>query len=245
MDENRSVLSRTARQPDAVVRYGPDAEQIADVYFGDERSIQRPLVIVVHGGFWRPEYDRVHAGPMAEALSAAGWTVASTEYRRIPHDPDVTLHDVARALEVLPARVGRHDGRVILVGHSAGGHLVLWATVQRRTPVLAGTLALAPVADLRMAHERNLDEGAVTAFLGTDPRGRTDVDPRQLGAPPIPTTLVHGAEDSIVPLAISESYVATHRAVRFVRLDGTGHFEPIDPTSHAWPTVIAELHALG
>src|SRR5688572_22721795 len=166
--DDLSVLTRPARAPDEVLAYGPDPDHVADVRFGSHGAADKPLVLIFHGGFWRPKYDRVHTGPMAEAIAAAGWTVASTEYRRSPGEPDLTLGDVTEALVQLPSKVSRHNGKVVLLGHSAGGHLVLWLTVARRTPELVGTLALAPAADLQLADDLNLGDGAVRAFLGTE-----------------------------------------------------------------------------
>jgi acetyl esterase/lipase len=242
--DDLSVLTRPARAPDEVVAYGSDPDQIADVRFGAEGHQGRPLVLIVHGGFWRPQYDRSHTGPMAEAIASAGWTVASAEYRRVPGDPEKTLHDVSEALAVAPEKVSHHNGSVVLVGHSAGGHLVLWLTVARRTPRLAGTLALAPAADLQLAHQLNLGDGAAEAFLGANPKTRPDVDPRQLPSPQIPTTIVQGERDVVVRPSLAESYVGVHPKVRLVRLPGVGHFAPIDPETATWQTVLAELHSL-
>lgn len=251
--DDLSVLTRPARGPDEVVAYGSDADQIADVRFGTQgsdgangadRAAVRPLVLIVHGGFWRPQYDRAHTGPMAEAIAAAGWTVASVEYRRVPGDPDKTLQDVSDALTKLPAKIAHHNGKVVLVGHSAGGHLVLWLTVARRTPQLIGTLALAPAADLQLADELNLGDGATRLFLGADPKTRRDVDPRQLSSPQIPTVIVHGDRDVVVRIPVAESYVAAHSSVQLVRLAGVGHFAVIDPLSAVWPTILDELRKL-
>jgi acetyl esterase/lipase len=243
--DDLSVLTRAARSPDEVVAYGSDPDQVADVRFGADGAADRPLVLIVHGGFWRPQYDRAHIGPMAEAIAAAGWTVASIEYRRVPGDPDKTLQDVGDALARLPAKISRHNGKVVLVGHSAGGHLVLWLTVARRTPQLIGTLALAPAADLQLADKLNLGDGATRLFLGTDPKTRPDVDPRQLPAPKISTVIIHGERDVVVRIPVAESYVAAHPSVRLVRLTGVGHFAVIDPLSAVWPTVLGELGKLG
>jgi acetyl esterase/lipase len=242
--DDDSVLTRRAREPDEVTTYGNDADQIADVRFGVEGASSRPLVLIVHGGFWRPQYDRVHTGPMAEAISVAGWTVASVEYRRVPGEPEKTLQDVSDALAKLPAKVSRHNGKVVLVGHSAGGHLVLWLSSARRTPQLIGTLALAPAADLRLAHELNLGDGAAEAFIGADPRTRPDLDPALRPSPQIPTVIVQGDSDGVVPPSLVDSYSASHSAVRVVRLMGAGHYAPIDPLSTVWPTILKELRAL-
>ena len=269
--DDLSVLTRPARAPDEVVSYGTDADQIADVRFGAKSAAgagagvdagagatagavpvtagangpeRRPLVLLIHGGFWRPAYDRAHTGPMAEAISAAGWTVASVEYRRIPGEPDKMLQDVSDALVRLPAKIAHHNGKVLLVGHSAGGHLVLWLTVARRTPHLIGTLALAPAADLQLADELNLGDGATRLFLGADPKTRPDVDPRQLPSPQTPTVVVQGSRDVVVRPPVAESYVAAHPSVRIVRLSGVGHFAVIDPLSEVWPTILDELRRL-
>ena len=98
--EGDSVLTRRARPPDAAVAYGFDRDQGADVRFGDARASERPLVLILHGGFWRPEYDRAHTGPMAEAIADAGWTVASVEFRRVPGKPDATLEESTLLLEL-------------------------------------------------------------------------------------------------------------------------------------------------
>jgi len=242
--DDLSVLTRPARAPDEAVAYGADPDQVADVRFGAQDAEDRPLVLIVHGGFWRPQYDRAHTGPMAEAIAAAGWTVASTEYRRVPGDPDKTLQDVSDALGKLPAKISRHNGKVVLVGHSAGGHLVLWLTAARRTPALVGTLALAPAADLQLADKLNLGDGATRLFLGADPKTRPDVDPRQLPSPKVPTVIIHGERDVVVRIPVAESYVAAHPSVRLVRLTGVGHFAIIDPLSAVWPTVMDELGKL-
>jgi acetyl esterase/lipase len=241
--EDESVLSRAAGPPDGVLEYGAAPEQIAELRVGRAGGEPRPLVLIVHGGFWRPRIDRAHAAPMADALAAAGWTVALLEYRRMPGQPEATLEDLRCALERLPRRIEGHDGRSLMMGHSAGGHLVLWSAVN--CPGLqSGALALAPVADLRLAQQARLGDGAVSGFLGTDARDRPELDPRQLATPAIPTTIIHGSEDATVPIALSESYVAAHAAVRLVRCPDVGHYALIDPLSGAWGTVLKELARL-
>jgi acetyl esterase/lipase len=242
--EDRSVLTRVAAAPDATAVYGELPEHVADVRFGDERAIHRPLVVIVHGGFWRPQIDRTHTGPMAVALAEAGWTAAAIEYRRIPGQPEATIDDVRDALVVLPEKIAKHDGRVLVIGHSAGGHLTLWAASAQPTPRLVGALALGPAADLRLAHGNRLGDGAALAFLGVDPESRADVDPKRMASPRIPTTIVHGQQDEIVPVALAESYAASHPRVKLVRLPSAGHFAVIDPLSPEWPQVLQALASL-
>jgi acetyl esterase/lipase len=244
VSEDLSVLTRAAVPSDQVMAYGDETDQVADVWSGGPRARQRPLLLVVHGGFWRPQHGRGQAGSMAAALAAAGWTTAVPGYRRIPGVPDATVADVAQALERLPSRIEQHDGRAIVIGHSAGGHLALLVAAKYATPSLCGVLALAPAADLRIAHRELLGDGAVAAFLGARPECRADLDPQQLDKPAVPTVLLHGDVDTVVPLAVSESYLAAHQGVRLVRLAQCGHFALIDPLSAQWPVVAGELERL-
>jgi acetyl esterase/lipase len=241
MAEDESVLSRGAAPADRILAYGENPEQTIEVRDGRNGAARRPLVILLHGGFWRPDIDRRHMRPMADAIAAAGWTVALPEYARVLNDPEPTLADLTLILNRSPLGVAHHNGEVILVGHSAGGHLALWATAACLAPTLVGTLALAPVADLLLAHELGLGSGAVGRFLGADPVSRPDLDPRQMATPVTPTTIVHGDDDGMVPLLISESYVAAHTPVPLIPVVGAAHFALIDPQAAAWPTVVRQL----
>ncbi|MRV76000.1 alpha/beta fold hydrolase [Duganella sp. FT92W] len=243
MAEDLSILTRKATPPDLTVAYGSEPDQVADIRFG-QRGAQLPLVVLIHGGFWKPQYDREHAEAMSSALAAAGWTVATLEYRRIPGQPDATLHDIAAALESVPAMAERHNGKLLLIGHSAGGHLVLWAAATCAPAALQGVVALAPAADLRLAHRLHLGDGAVQGFLGTDPASRPDVDPLQLPAPAVAATIVQGGTDDIVPPAVAASYCAAFPKTRLVELPDSGHFAVIDPLSSAWPAVVEALRQL-
>ncbi len=244
MNEDLSILTRKASPPDMTLTYGDDADQVADVRYGS-RGSELPLLVLIHGGFWKPEYDRAHAEAMSSALAEAGWTTLTLEYRRVSGEPDVTLHDVVSALESLPARVERHSGQVLLVGHSAGGHLVLWAAVRCASARLQGVLALAPAADLEMAHALNLGDGAVQRFLGELPVNRPDVNPMYLSAPNVAVTILQGSDDEIVPPAVPASYCAAFPNTRLVQLPDCGHFALIDPASAAWSAVVSELKRLG
>jgi acetyl esterase/lipase len=187
----------------------------------------------------------MHVRPMTQALAAAGWTVAAPEYRRLPGDPDATTDDVRTLLGTLPSVLaGAHDGRVIVLGHSAGGHLALWAATAAAAPGLAGTLALAPVADLVEADREGLGAGAVEALLGAPAERRPDLDPTRLGAATGRVVLLHGTDDEIVPLRQSEAYAAAHRDAVLEVVPDTGHFGLIDPASPAWARVIAALDLL-
>lgn len=262
MHNPREVLDRPAPPPQVTVAYGSHPDQIADVWLPATSS---GLVIYVHGGFWRAEWDRTHARPLANALVAEGYTVATIEYRRTGQEGGGwpgSFDDVALAFDTLPRLVAEVagggaagvSGPVVLAGHSAGGHLALWGAVRHRLPAdspwrlasppkIAGVLALAPVADLADAYQRKLGDGAVAELLGDGPEARPEryaaTDPGALPAPDVPVVLVHGALDDRVPVAQSQRYPAP-----LVELPDIEHFGVIDPLSPAWPAVVEALHAL-
>ncbi|WP_328327918.1 alpha/beta hydrolase [Kribbella sp. NBC_00382] len=235
MTEDRSVLTREARDPDEELAYGQYPEQMVDVWHAKDH---RPAIVFLHGGFWRPEYDRTHARPLGEALAEEGWPVASIDYRREPGNPDATATDVRDALDRLPDLMDLTAG-FVLAGHSAGGQLALWAAATFNPIRMRGVVALAPVADLLMADQLELDKTAVQDFLGGGVRN--DLDPVHLPAPIMPVSIIHGTADARVPLEVSESYAAAHPTARLVRVEGVGHYELIDPLSSAWPHVTAEI----
>jgi acetyl esterase/lipase len=254
--EDRSILSLESRAPDREIRYGDDPLHIADVWESRPQA-GGPLVVLIHGGFWRPAFDRKHLGPFANAIADAGFTVASVEYRRVPGSPDLMIEDVALACARVPQRLGAKDNRAIVIGHSAGGHLALWCAtgdkgrVGRESPVETGVsgsalsiIALAPVASLVMGETLNLGTGAVTAFLGTPATARPELDPFERTAPTVPVTIVHGTADETVPIALSEQFQNKFPATRLLRVEGNGHFAVIDPRSDVWPILSAEIRRL-
>ncbi|MEV0004420.1 prolyl oligopeptidase family serine peptidase [Micromonospora sp. NPDC050980] len=256
----RDVLTRPAPPPDATVAYGGHPDQCADLRHPAGDGPARPLVVVVHGGFWRAEYDRTHTGPMAVALAALGHPVAQLEYRRTGR-PDGgwprPLTDVLAGVAALPGLAAAAlPGRVasappVLVGHSAGGHLALYAAAHAPDSV-GGVLALAPVADLAEAYRLDLDAGAVAALLGGGPADVPDryaaADPSALVPIRVRTVVVHGVLDQQVPVSTSRSWVAADRAAggdaTLIELPECEHFGLIAPDSAAWPRVVEALRSL-
>ncbi|MEV0650672.1 prolyl oligopeptidase family serine peptidase [Phytomonospora sp. NPDC050363] len=239
---SRDVLGRAAPGGE-VVHYGPLGEQVVEFWRGGSRG----LVVFAHGGFWRAEYDRSHVRPLCDDLAGRGYTVAAIEYRRT--SPGVlgwpsTFEDVAAAVAAAPGLSGAGELPMVLAGHSAGGHLALWAASGRSG--VAGVLALAPVADLAAAHAEDLDGGAVADLLGGSPEEQPEryaaADP--MGLPyTAPAVLVHGDADEQVPLGQSYQFTARTGA-KLVELPGADHYDLIDPESAVWPAVLAELDGL-
>ncbi|MBE1486019.1 alpha/beta hydrolase family protein [Plantactinospora soyae] len=258
----RAVLDRPAPPPDARVGYGPDPEQIADLRWpGTAAGPPRPLVVVVHGGFWRAEYDRRHTGPLAADLAARGYPVAQLEYRRTGQPGGGwpgTFDDVAAGVDAVPAlaEAAMPTGRMapgppILLGHSAGGHLALWYALRNPAGV-RGVLALAPVVDLGQAYRLDLDGGAVGALLGGGPDDVPEryaaTDPARNAPPQVRTVILHGTLDRQVPVEMSRRYAAEARRcgaeLRMVELPDSEHFGLVDPESGVWSAVIAGLHSM-
>jgi acetyl esterase/lipase len=268
MVDPEDELTTPAPPPDFTVRYGELPDQVADVRL-PAAAAPTPLVVVIHGGFWRARYDRTHAGPQCAGLAAAGYAVASLEYRRTGDGGGwpSTLDDVAEAVDVVPGLVAaraptRVDvSRTVLVGHSAGGHLALWAASRHRLGVssrwhragppsaLRGVVSLAGVTDLTAAALQQLGAGATQEFLGGEPddvRDRySDADPLRLAPTGVPTVLIHGTSDGEVPIEFSKRYTeAAGDDVSFVTIDGVGHYELIDPLSSAWLTILDQIERL-
>lgn len=246
MAEDLSVLTRAAAPPELTLAYGEHPDQLADFRrgVGGGGGEQRPLVVIIHGGFWKPEYDRAHAQAMSDAVAQAGWSVLTLEYRRVPGEPQATMTDVAKALATLPGRVAPHNGQLLLAGHSAGGHLALWAAAALDLPALRGVVALAPAADLRLAHALGLGTGAVQRFLGSTPDAHPTLDPMRLPAPRAAITIVQGDDDAVVPPALARSYCSAFPNTRLVAVPGAGHFSLIDPLQAAWSSVLEALRQL-
>jgi acetyl esterase/lipase len=228
--------------PSRTTAYGIDPDQVYDVRLPPSAPTGT-TVVVVHGGFWKPEWDREHAAPQAQAFADAGHHVAVVEYRRTGMRGGgwpVTFADVAAAVDAVLADPALPD-RCVLVGHSAGGHLVALAATRPEAGALAGVVALAGCVDLALTRELGLGDGAAARFMGApDEAAWTAADPA--AHPPLcPVVLVHGDADDTVPLEVSVSYVT--RQGRDGRselrpLPGVGHDEVIDPAEPAFAVVL-------
>jgi len=236
--EDRSVFDLPYSAPTNTFSYGKSVDQVIDFYLPVESD--KPTLVLIHGGYWRPEYDRKHLAPLARKFADLGWPVALIEYRRIIGNPDAMLSDVVGAIEEV---VGRNN-KLILIGHSAGGHLALLAA--NKLSVL-GVIALAPVTDLVKTEELDLDEGAAADFLGVPASIRADLDPMRQPVLTVPTTLIHGDLDIRVPVAFARDYVAKAASshIKLIELENIGHFEVIDPRHKTMELVLEQLTQMG
>jgi acetyl esterase/lipase len=216
-------------------RYGGDESQVAELFEPDDRPAG--TAVVLHGGFWRDRYDRHLMDELSVVLVRRGWRAWNLEYRRLGSGGGwpATGDDVRTAVETL---VGPG---AVAIGHSAGGHLALWAAAEGLVRAAVGQ---APVSDLREADRLRLSHGVVADLLGAAPAyaAASPAERLPLG---VPQLMVHGEDDAIVPIAMSRAYERVARAagddVELVALPGVGHFEHLDPGSEAWAAVVRWL----
>ncbi len=235
------------------VSYGSSRVQVADLGL-PEGPGPHPVAVLLHGGFWRVPYRRDQMEPLAADLRHRGWASWNVEYRAM--GPrwrgggggwPVTCEDVAAAIDHLTAVGTALDlERVVAIGHSAGGHLALWAAGRRDARVpLAGAVGQGAVCDLELGARLHLSRGVVQEFCGGEPEdvpeAYRDASPARRVPAGIPQLLVHGDRDPNVPVELATSFAAAARAagddVTLVLRPGEGHFEHLDPTSMAWRAV--------
>ena len=190
--------------------YGPAPQQFGDLYVPIEPGLY-PIVILIHGGYWRARYGLDLMNSLAEDLAKRGYAAWNIEYRRVGNPGGGwpgTFLDVALATDFLRKLAPSYKldlQRVVPIGHSAGGHLALWLAARPRIPLfvnnsplagsqqpgdneetatppmLAGAISLAGVVDLEMAWRLHLSNGAVVGLLGGS---FTDVPERYTAASP-------------------------------------------------------------
>jgi acetyl esterase/lipase len=246
-------------------RYGPHASQRADLYLPAGPGPHQ-VMILIHGGSWHKRYGKVFMRGLAGDLLRRGWAVWNIEYRRVGAGggwPN-TFADVAAAIDHLAAlEEERLDlDRVSILGHSAGGHLALWAAGRPNLPhgapgALDGPPRVRPRRVISQAGVANLEDayrrwhgGVVRDLMGGSP---DQVPERYAAGDPIhllpldmPVLIVHGADDETVSIEISRSYVDAVRAAggeaELVEIQGeAGHRAHLDPRGASWAAVVQRL----
>ena len=253
-DSEETVEERVGAGGAERITYGGDPSQWADLHLPDGTS--RGVVVVIHGGFWRSQYDASLGTPLAEDLVSRGWAVLNVEYRRVGNGGGfpATFDDVAAAIDLL-ADAGIDTSRVITMGHSAGGHLAAWAAARTRFEEWSGgvevthVVSQAGVLDLTTAQEQGLGGGAVDALMGAGPdHASYDLaDPTRHVPLDVPLWAVHARDDDTVPFEQATTYVEAATAAgadaTLVEVTG-GHFGVIDPASQAWASIVEVLDGI-
>jgi acetyl esterase/lipase len=250
------ILTLPPPPADARLAYGSDTNQFLDLRLPSAKEKSRgphPLVINIHGGYWRAKYNLDHAGHLCAALTARGLATANLEYRRIGNEGGAwpgTFSDIRSAYHFLLQNAHEHkldSRRIVGVGHSAGGQLALCLAAHE--PSLTRVVSLAGVVDLQRAYQLHLSNDAVVEFLRGTPTEVPDhyreADPMVLSISQARQWLIHGSSDDVVPPAFSRDYVSAKQRrsgkekedAHLLEIPGAGHFDLIDPRSQAWKQI--------
>jgi len=243
--------------------YGDGASQFGELWLPAAAGNAAPIVVLIHGGCWLAQFDVTHIRPLAAALRDSGYAVWAPEYRRLGEPGGGwpgTFEDIVTAIDflrVLPVAPGRIDtSRVIFVGHSAGGHLALWAGARAKpgadTP-FSSKDALSPVGIIGLAAITDLDayaqgdsscQQATTRLLGGGP---DQVPSRYEVASPAglrlsaPALLLQGLADTIVPL----SQALALPGATVIEIPEAGHFDLIHPGTPAFAYLLSAIKGGG
>ncbi len=223
----RHLVNRWAA-PFETVSYGPHPDNVGDLRAGGES-----LVVFIHGGVWRHQFERDTIESLAVDLHLRGHTTWNIEYRRLGKGGGWPAcgHDVLTALDFIP-QLGRQFRTTTVVGHSAGGYLGLWAAPRSRSPIDL-IAALAPIVDLDHGAS-NPGELITESQLFLDSGAPAQADPG-----PVRTILAHGPGDAVVPFAHSAGLVE-RRGFELLE-SGDHHYDLLDPSKPHWQWVLERL----
>ncbi len=230
--------------------YGSHAAQYAEWSPVEDA---RGIVVVIHGGYWRARYDLSLGRPLVADLNRRGWSTLNLEYRRIGDGGGApqTFDDVAAGIDLLADLAPGYARPIVALGHSAGGHLAVWAAGRGRhgwpeRVRLTQVISQAGVLDLDAALRDRLSGSVVAELLGSAGELHR-FDPRQQLPLDVPVTCLHAPDDVDVPISQSLDYVEAARAAgaeaSFVEVAG-GHLDLIRPGGDAWGRVLGVLDLL-
>ncbi|NLH47349.1 MAG: alpha/beta hydrolase [Myxococcales bacterium] len=251
---------------------GADPERNSLKIFAPENQVRAPVAILLHGGAWTGGHRRITAiEGIAEWLAQRGVLAVTLGYRLVPNVPPTEQPwDVAHGINWIYRHVDEYGGdpaRIVLLGHSAGGHLASVVTCDRSyldelgapTGVPAGVIALSNAFDLRDGPEpaSSVARRLVLFVFGTDPERRAKLSPVLFVKPGVPPFLImRGKGDHLVPAYQAEEMAAAVRAaggsVEVRLVNGRGHVtlfhemtEPGDATAEASLKFIREIKPRG
>jgi len=241
----RHLVARS-RRPVETIRYGPANSQRGDLRLPVSPG-PHPLVVLIHGGFWRHMWTADTTELIADDLTARGLATFNIEYRRVGDGGGGTrtVDDVIAAIEAVLRHPDVDAGRWAVLGHSAGGQLALLGAKhfagRGQSPRLV--VPMGAVTDLRMAISNSIGAGAAAEFVGDEPvAALSPVESVPIGASIL---VAHGVDDDRVPVTQGEAFVNSARSagdtVDTFLEDGIGHFDFLEPNRHAWTTVAAAI----
>lgn len=237
-------LAFTREWPPETVAYGRSPEQVADVR-RPERG-DGGVAVLLHGGFWMSAWRRDVMDGLAVDLARRGWTTVNAEYRRVGAGGSWPLpgRDALAVLDLVD-RIAGASGRRLLVGHSAGAQLALWAAGERPEHTTQ-VIALAGLCDLVAAERNRVGGDAVERLLDGEPAAAAS--PLERLPVGVPLVLAHASADPVVPADQSRRYATAAAAagddVRLIEVAGGDHLGLIEPAG-AWAEVAPAAVAPG
>jgi acetyl esterase/lipase len=260
----QDVLSADPVEADFVLAYGNEPEQFGHLRL-PEGSGPFPVLVIIHGGCWLSFANLQYMSRFAADLSEAGIATWNIEYRRVDSPgggwPNTFL-DVANGIDYLRFLQAEYHldlSQVIVAGHSAGGHLALWAAgrsnISEESPlyleaplVIKGAVSLdgpGQLAPMRDTDNEVCGGDVVDMLMGGSPEEVPDNyaagSPIRLLPIDVPMRLVTGEDDPAVPPRFAEAFAAAAAEVgddaTVIILREAAHFEAIVPETNVWPEV--------
>ncbi len=267
------LLGRPRPVGGITIAYGYDPLQVGDLWLPAQPArTPTPVVLMVHGGCWQTDIaDRSIMDWIAADLATRGFAVWNIDYRGVDRAGGGypgTFADVAAAtdhLRIIGPLHGLDTGRIVAIGHSAGGHLALWAAARERLPAdsplrggdplpvaaVVATGALPDIAAAQAMENGNCTRSAMPALVGNASAARPDVladtsIPRLLPLG-VRQTMISGERDMISPPWLAAAYAAQARQagdiVSTIEIAQEGHVELIAPGTRAWAQTVELLTA--
>lgn len=254
--------------PGEKIYYGEEPLQFGEFHV-PQGAGPHPVIVFIHGGCWLGKYDLTDSRPLATAMKESGFAVWNLEYRRVGNPGGGypgTLLDVGTGTDHLRVLAQTHPldlSRVVLMGHSAGGHLALWTAARRKIPTehllhqpdpiaVNGVVALAPASDLAFLHKGKQCDHVVDKLLGGSPKEVPEryrfADTAQMAPIGVPQILILGDHDTAwTPVA--RAYLKSARAAGDVQItpiaaSESGHFEMIDPGTSTFSLVLKSARSV-
>lgn len=248
--------------PSEVIRWGEGETDVVDLWL-PEGAGPHPVVVMVHGGCWQKSIaDRNLMDWMADGLRNQGWAVWNIEYRGVDEPGGGypgTFLDVSAATDELAERAAEWNldlSRVTGIGHSAGGHLILWLAARERLPEdsplrvsdplkFQGVVVSGGLADLeasRPVTQPGCLDAVYDQLVGPTSAERldplTDTSPARLLPVGTAFVSVNGSEDRIAPPMLGDALTrkaeAAGDSASLVVIPATGHVELVAPGTQAF-----------
>jgi arylformamidase len=228
--------------------FGPSARQKVDLFFPDATG-HTPLALFIHGGYWR-SLDPATFSHMAAGLNARGIAVAVAGYDLCPQ---VTIAQIVGQIRTACLFLWRRFGqRLMVYGHSAGGHLTAcmvatdWKGLDQKAPAdlvpagysISGLFDLKPLVSTAMNADFKLNEPAaaqVSPLWWPVARGR------------VFDAVVGGIESSEFlrqSRLVADDWRQRGVETRYEAVPGANHFTVLDPLSDPESAMTARCAAL-